>query len=56
MGMSFVIDETSLPATLTARSMTDQEFAKLCGEHPDSRANNAGPLCATVFDSLPKSC
>ena len=33
--MPFVIDETYLPATLTARPMTDEQFAKLCGEHPD---------------------
>lgn len=33
--MPFVIDETFLPATLTARPMTDEQFAKLCAEHPD---------------------
>jgi Uma2 family endonuclease len=33
--MSFAIDETFLPATLTARLMTDHEFAELCAEHPD---------------------
>lgn len=32
--MEFTI-ESFLPATLTARPMTDQEFAELCSEHPD---------------------
>lgn len=33
--MPFMIDEEFLPATLTARPMTDQQFADLCAEHPD---------------------
>ena len=32
--MEFTI-ESFLPATLTARPMTDEEFAELCSEHPD---------------------
>ena len=35
MGMAFVIDNEFLPATLTARPMSDEEFAGLCSEHPD---------------------
>ena len=33
--MAFVLDETFLPATLTAHPMDDQAFAKLCADHPD---------------------
>jgi len=33
--MAFVIDDAFLPATLTARLMTDQEFAAFCADHPD---------------------
>src|SRR5437588_13014583 len=33
--MPFVIDETFLPASLTTRPMDDEQFAKLCAEHPD---------------------
>jgi Uma2 family endonuclease len=33
--MSFMIDEAFLPATLTARPMTDQQFADFCAEQPD---------------------
>lgn len=33
--MAFVIDDTFLPATLTAQPMTDDEFAAFCAEHPD---------------------
>jgi Uma2 family endonuclease len=33
--MAFVIDDAFLPATLTARPMSDVEFAAFCGEHPD---------------------
>ena len=33
--MAFTIDEAFLPATLTARPMTDEEFAAFCAEHPD---------------------
>ena len=33
--MAFVIDDTFLPATLTAPPMTDDEFADFCAEHPD---------------------
>jgi Uma2 family endonuclease len=33
--MAFTIDESLLPATLTARPMTDQQFADFCSEHPD---------------------
>lgn len=32
--MAFTIDESFLPATLTARPMTDTQFAKFCAEHP----------------------
>ena len=35
MGMAFVIDNEFLPATLTARLMSDEEFAGFCSEHPD---------------------
>jgi Uma2 family endonuclease len=33
--MPFTIDDAFLPATLTARPMTDQQFADFCAEHPD---------------------
>ena len=33
--MAFLIDESFLPAILTAHPMTDEEFAKFCSEHPD---------------------
>ena len=33
--MPFMIDEAFLPATLTARPMTDRQFADFCAEHPD---------------------
>jgi|SRR5271165_1362327 len=33
--MAFTIGEEYLPAILTAHPMTDEEFAKLCSEHPD---------------------
>ena len=33
--MVFQIDEAYLPATLTARPMTDEEFAEFCDQHPD---------------------
>ncbi len=33
--MAFTIDESFLPATLTAHPMTDEEFAEFCSEHPD---------------------
>jgi Uma2 family endonuclease len=33
--MAFTIDDTMLPARLTSRPMTDEEFAELCAEHPD---------------------
>lgn len=33
--MAFLIDETYLPATLTAQPMTDEAFAELCADHPD---------------------
>jgi hypothetical protein len=33
--MTFAIDDALLPATLTARPMTDGEFMALCSEHPD---------------------
>jgi len=33
--MAFVIDYEFLPATLTAHSMSDEEFAEFCSEHPD---------------------
>jgi Uma2 family endonuclease len=35
MAMAFLIDESFLPATLTAHPMTDEEFAAFCAEHPD---------------------
>ncbi len=31
--MPFTIDDAFLPATLTARPMTDQQFADFCAEH-----------------------
>jgi Uma2 family endonuclease len=33
--MPFTIDESFLPATLTAHPMTDEQFAEFCAEHPD---------------------
>jgi Uma2 family endonuclease len=33
--MSFAISDEYLPATLTAKPMTDEEFTELCAEHPD---------------------
>lgn len=33
--MAFIIDEDFLPAVLTAKPMTDEEFAEYCSEHPD---------------------
>jgi len=33
--MALFIDDAFLPATLTARPMTDEEFAAFCAEHPD---------------------
>jgi len=33
--MAFTIDESFLPATLTAHPMTDAQFAEFCSEHPD---------------------
>jgi Uma2 family endonuclease len=33
--MSFVISDEYLPAVLTAKPMTDEEFTELCAEHPD---------------------
>ncbi len=33
--MTFTIEESLLPATLSARPMTDDEFSALCAEHPD---------------------
>src|SRR5271155_5374756 len=33
--MRFVINDAYLPATLTAQSMTDEEFTAFCAEHPD---------------------
>src|SRR5271163_4586391 len=33
--MAFVIEESWLPATLTAPPMNDQQFADFCAEHPD---------------------
>jgi Uma2 family endonuclease len=33
--MAFTIDESFLPATLTAPPMTDEQFAEFCSEHPD---------------------
>lgn len=33
--MAFVLDDTFLPATLTAPPMTDDEFASFCAEHSE---------------------
>jgi Uma2 family endonuclease len=33
--MSFVISDEYLPAVLTAKPMTDEEFLELCAQHPD---------------------
>ena len=33
--MAFVLDDTFLPATLSAHPMSDEEFAAFCAEHPD---------------------
>lgn len=33
--MAFVLDDTFLPATLSAHPMTDEEFSRFCAEHPD---------------------
>ena len=35
MGMSLVIEEAYLPATLTASLMTDEEFVEFCARYPD---------------------
>jgi len=35
MGMSLVIEEAYLPATLTASPMTDEEFVAFCSRFPD---------------------
>jgi len=35
--MAFVIEDTMLPATLTAGPMTDEEFEEFCSEHEDLR-------------------
>jgi Uma2 family endonuclease len=34
--MAFLVDEAYLPAILTVGPMTDEAFAQLCAEHPDS--------------------
>ena|SRR5580704_9708057 len=33
--MAFTIDESFLPAILTAQPMTDEQFAEFCSQHPD---------------------
>ena len=33
--MAFVLDDTFLPATLSAHPMSDEEFVAFCAEHPD---------------------
>jgi Uma2 family endonuclease len=33
--MPFLINDANLPATLTARPMTDDEFIAFCADHPD---------------------
>ena len=33
--MTFAFDDAFLPATLTAHSMTEEEFTAFCAEHPD---------------------
>jgi len=33
--MAFAIDKAFLSATLSARPMSDEEFAAFCAEHPD---------------------
>jgi Uma2 family endonuclease len=33
--MALLIDDAFLPATPTARPMSDDEFAAFCAEHPD---------------------
>src|ERR1035438_5886364 len=33
--MAFTIDEAFLPAILTGKPMTDEQFAEFCSEHPD---------------------
>ena len=35
MGMSLVIEDAYLPATLTASPMTDEEFVEFCAQFPD---------------------
>ena len=35
--MALLIDESFLPAKLTAPPMNDEQFAAFCGEHPDLR-------------------
>ena len=35
MGMSLVIDDVYLPATLTSPPMTDEEFVEFCAQFPD---------------------
>jgi len=33
--MAFTVDESFLPAILTAQPMTDEQFAEFCSQHPD---------------------
>ena len=33
--MPFIVEDAFLPATLTSRPMTDEQFAAFCAEHPD---------------------
>jgi len=33
--MTFAIDDAFLPATLSARPVTDEEFSAFCADHPD---------------------
>ena len=33
--MALTIDEAFLPVILTARPMSDEEFAEFCAQHPD---------------------
>lgn len=40
--MGFAIDQEHLPAILTSHPMTDQEFVRLCAEHPDLRFETTG--------------
>lgn len=40
--MAFLVDEAYLPAILTVGPMSDEAFARLCGEHPNVNLELSG--------------